>query len=90
MALEPSAEIPDIPDTDDEKVVIFADRVKEAYLDLWGGADLNEQPFVLGGLIVGLVVDYLDGGDDIIVIRKLPRLYALGIARQMVCDLLDA
>lgn len=76
----------DVPQTDDEKVHLFADRVREAYTDLWGDADIDEQPFMLGGLIVGITVNYLDGGDDIIVIRKLPKAHALGVAHQMVAN----
>lgn len=68
---------------------MFSDRVREAYLDVYGSDGLEtSEPFTIGTCLVLLVADYIDGDTASIVVRDGRRLEAMGLAREAIYYLL--
>lgn len=71
----------------------FAEKVRAAYLEVFGLADLGsgdpDEMIVLGDVVVGIVADYTDGDDALITVRACTRRAARGISVQMVEDWME-
>jgi hypothetical protein len=70
-------------DDDETRHIEFCERVRGAYLEIYGsdGLETNE-PFSLGTCLVLMAANHLDGGVSSMMVYDGSRLEALGLARE--------
>lgn len=73
-----------------DQAVAFADKVRAAYLEVYGTADVDAEAdgelFMLGDVIVGISIEFADGDDLLIGVRHASRNAARGMAHQLRKD----
>ena len=75
--------------SEDPRNVVFCEKVREAYLEIYGADGLEtDEPFSLGTVMVATAANYLSGDLSSILIWDGSRLEALGLAREAIYYLL--
>lgn len=78
-------------DTREDLADQFCERVRDAYLDLYGSDGLDtDDPFTIGTCLVLMVADFIDGDTCSIMVRHGRNLEALGLAREAIYYLLPS
>ena len=74
---------------DDDLAERFMERVRAAYLEIYGSDGLDtDEPFNIGTCLVLMVADFIDGETSSIMVRHGRNLEALGLAREAIYYLL--
>ena len=74
---------------DENRNVVFCERVRAAYLEIYGDDGLEtDEPFSLGTVAVLMAANYLNGELSSILIWDGSRLECLGLAREAIYYLL--